>query len=135
PQLLSANGATSVLDDGSAWRAAYLYYGPGDLGPGDFGVTYADQVVARALNWQRRGFCPACPTPAGLIAAVHEAWAPAPPAKKHKHKHHHHKKKHKKSKAAARKVHARELRPGRRRSGTKRAGSHRGADKGRKPPH
>src|SRR5437763_14679944 len=100
-QLLRANGATTVLDDGSAWRAAYLYYGPGDLGPTDFGVIYADQVVARALNWQRRGFCPACATPPGLIAAVHQAWAPKPQAK------HHHKPKHHKR---AHKVHARELR-------------------------
>src|SRR4051794_6081274 len=118
-QLLQANGATTVLDDGSAWRAAYLYYGPGDLGPGDFGVTYADQVVARALNWQRRGFCPACATPAGLIAAVHDAWAPAPPKKKHKHHKHKHKH-HKKSKSKdARKVHARELHPGHRRRSAK----------------
>src|SRR5206468_4573075 len=92
-QLLQANGATNALD-GSAWRAAYLYYGPGDLGPGDFGITYADQVVARALNWQRHGFCPACPTPPGLIAAVHQAWAPAKPKKHKHHKHKHHKHKH-----------------------------------------
>src|SRR3954453_305902 len=118
-QLLRANGATTVLDDGSAWRAAYLYYGPGALGPADFGVTYADQVVARALNWQRRGFCPACATPAGLIAAVHDAWAPAPPKKKHKHHKHKHKH-HKKSKSKdARKVHARELHPGHRRRSAK----------------
>src|SRR4051794_19680026 len=77
-QLLSANGATDTLDDGSAWRAAYLYYGPDD-----FGITYADEVVARALNWQRRGFCPACATPRGLVAAVHKAWAPKNPKKKH----------------------------------------------------
>jgi hypothetical protein len=125
-QLLSANGATTVLDDGSAWRAAYLYYGPGDLGPSDFGVTYADEVVARALNWQRRGFCPACPTPPGLIAAVHKAWAPAPPKRKHKHKHH--KKKHSKQ---AHKVHARELRPGHRRRGAKPKHGDRRTDAGR----
>src|SRR3954452_15050715 len=134
-QLLRANGATTVLDDGSAWRAAYLYYGPGDLGPADFGVTYADQVVARALNWQRRGFCPACSTPAGLIAAVHDAWAPAPPKHKHhKHKHKHHKHKDKTAKdKAAHKVHGRELRPRHRRSSTKRANSHRRTPPRRKP--
>jgi hypothetical protein len=118
-QLLQANGATTVLDDGSAWRAAYLYYGPGDLGPGDFGITYADEVVARALNWQRRGFCPACRTPRGLVAAVHKAWAPAKHKKKHKHKSKHHKRRHK--------VQQRELRSGRRRSSTKRADGHRRA--------
>src|SRR2546423_5505012 len=129
-QLLSANGANTVLDDGSAWRAAYLYYGPGDLGPTDFGVTYADEVVARALNWQRRGFCPACATPRGLVAAVHDAWAPAKPKKHHKHKHKHHKHK---TEKAGHKVHGRELRAGHRRSGTRRADSHRRAHPGRKP--
>src|SRR4051812_27104673 len=109
-QLLRANGATTVLADGSAWRAAYLYYGPGDLGPGDFGITYADEVVARALNWERRGFCPACRAPAGLIAAVHDAWAPAQP-QKHKH-HKHHKHKHRRHKVRGRELRARHDRRG-----------------------
>src|SRR3954447_23294827 len=124
-KLLQANGATTVLDNGSAWRAAYLYYGPGDLGPGDFGITYADEVVARALNWERRGFCPACQTPRGLVAAVHEAWVPAP-LKKH-HKHHKHKRKHSKR---GHKVHARELRARHRRSGAARPHRDRRADPG-----
>jgi hypothetical protein len=125
-QLLRANGATLELSDGSAWRAAYLYYGPGDLGPGDFGITYADEVVARALNWARRGFCPACATPRGLVEAVHRAWAPAEP------KHKKHKRKHKRHKHRS-KVRSRELRSRHRRRGAKRQDGHRRADARRQP--
>jgi hypothetical protein len=74
-RLLAANGAGPELD-GAAWTAAYLYYGPGDLTEDDFGVTYADEVLARALSWERRGFCPECTTPRGLVVAVHGKFAP-----------------------------------------------------------
>src|SRR3954471_3119901 len=131
-KLLKANGATTELDV-TAWRAAYLYYGPGDLSASDFGITYANEVVARALNWARRGFAPDAVTPRGLVKAVGALYTPAPPPKKH-HKHHKHKKKHSKH---ARKVRDRELRPRHRRSDTRRADSHRRADPGRpkKDPH
>jgi hypothetical protein len=74
-RLLAANGAGAELD-GAAWTAAYLYYGPGDLTEDDYGVTYANEVIARALNWERRGFCPGCSTPGGLVRAVHAKFAP-----------------------------------------------------------
>ena len=69
-RLLRADGATTVLD-GSAWRAAYRYYGPDATG-----VVYADQVLARARTWATQGFCPACELDAGEVARVHAAWAP-----------------------------------------------------------
>src|SRR3954451_2051719 len=125
-KLLKANGATTELDV-TAWRAAYLYYGPGDLSSTDFGITYANEVVARALNWARRGFAPDAATPEGLRKAVAERYTPAPPKKKH-HKHSH--KKHKHSKHA-RKVRDRELRARHRRSSTTRPHRDRRADKGR----
>jgi hypothetical protein len=67
-RLLSADGAEYRLD-ASAWRAAYDYYGH-DL----TGVTYADQVLARAIGWSQRGFCFACGVSAGLLGAVHAAY-------------------------------------------------------------
>jgi hypothetical protein len=98
--LLAADGAGPDLDE-SAWWAAYDYYGH-DL----FGITYADEVLARALGWERHGFCINCgvdfalqdridakygePVRAALIAA-------GPP------RHHHHKKK-KKHKAHAKRA-------------------------------
>jgi hypothetical protein len=66
--LLKANGAGPALDV-SAWRAAYLYYGP-DL----TGVGYGDQVLARAIHWGREGFCINCETDPGIVAAVAAAW-------------------------------------------------------------
>jgi len=66
--LLSADGAEYRLD-GSAWLAAYDYYGH-DL----TGVTYADQVLARAIGWSQHGFCFDCATPAALAEAVHAAY-------------------------------------------------------------
>src|SRR4051794_33222482 len=106
-KLLQANGATPNLDV-TAWRAAYLYYGPGDLGPDDFGTTYANEVLARAVNWARRGFDPDATTPAGLVAAVAGLYQPPPPkaSKKKHHKHH----KHRKHRKKRHKVSARELR-------------------------
>jgi hypothetical protein len=70
--LLSADGAEFRLD-GAAWNAAYDYYGH-DL----TGVTYADQVLARALGWSEHGFCVTCETSQALVNSVHAAYgAPA----------------------------------------------------------
>ena len=60
--LLSDSGAGRSLDSG-AWWAAYSYYGH-DL----FGVTYASQVLARAVAWERDGFCLNCGLDEGLVA-------------------------------------------------------------------
>ncbi len=62
--LLSADGAGDALD-GSAWNAAYDYYGH-DL----TGVTYADQVLARAIGWSQHGFCINCGIEAAMVQAV-----------------------------------------------------------------
>ena len=69
--LLSADGAEYRLD-GAAWNAAYDYYGH-DL----TGVTYADQVLARALAWSEHGFCVTCETPQALVDSVHAAYGAA----------------------------------------------------------
>jgi hypothetical protein len=66
--LLSADGAGAQLD-GSAWSAAYDYYGHDATG-----VTYADQVLARAISWSQHGFCINCAVPPSTIAAVQAAW-------------------------------------------------------------
>jgi hypothetical protein len=66
--LLSADGAGYALD-GSAWVAAYDYYGHDATG-----VTYADEVVARAIGWSQRGFCINCGVQPALFAAVHAAY-------------------------------------------------------------
>ena len=67
-RLLSADGAEYRLD-GSAWTAAYDYYGH-DL----TGVTYADQVLARAIGWSQHGFCIECAVRPGLLEEVHDAY-------------------------------------------------------------
>jgi hypothetical protein len=67
-RLLSADGAEYRLD-ASAWRAAYDYYGH-DL----TGVTYADQVLARALGWSRHGFCFSCAVSPRLLDDVYSAY-------------------------------------------------------------
>ncbi len=67
-RLLSANGATYALDAG-AWDAAYAYYGHDPTG-----VTYADQVLARAIGWSQHGFCINCGVEQGLIDAAHAAY-------------------------------------------------------------
>jgi hypothetical protein len=67
-RLLSADGAEYRLD-ASAWRAAYDYYGH-DL----TGVTYANQVLARAIGWSEHGFCIVCPVRGALIDAVRAAY-------------------------------------------------------------
>ena len=66
--LLSADGAGYALDD-TAWNAAYDYYGH-DL----TGVTYADQVLARAIGWSQHGFCINCGVETSLVEAVHAAY-------------------------------------------------------------
>ena len=70
--LLSHQGATMTLD-GTAWQAAYDYYGH-DLN----GVGYADEVLARAIGWSQNGFSINTPVDASMRAAVEAAWgAPA----------------------------------------------------------
>ncbi len=66
--LLSVDGAEYALDD-AAWGAAYDYYGPDATG-----VTYADQVLARAIGWSQHGFCINCGVQASLVDAVHAAY-------------------------------------------------------------
>lgn len=69
--LLRDSGAGGALD-ASAWRAAYSYYGH-DL----FGVTYANEVLARAVAWQRDGFCANCALDTGLVARFERAYGRA----------------------------------------------------------
>lgn len=66
--LLSLDGAGYKLDD-SAWWAAYDYYGHDS-----FGVTYADQVLARAIGWSQHGFQPSGAVSATLVSAVQAAY-------------------------------------------------------------
>jgi hypothetical protein len=66
--LLSADGAAYQLD-GSAWTAAYDYYGHDATG-----VLYADQVLARAIGWSQRGFCINCGVEPRMLEAVHAAY-------------------------------------------------------------
>jgi hypothetical protein len=90
-KLLRDAGAGTMLD-ASAWRAAYDYYGHDPTG-----VSYANEVVARAIGWGQRRFCINCGTDAGLLGAVDGAWgapvratlvAPAPePGTKAGHRH------------------------------------------------
>jgi hypothetical protein len=102
--LLSEDGAGPDLDEG-AWWAAYDYYGH-DL----FGITYADEVLARALGWERHGFCINCAVDWALQdridskygVPVREALLAA--AGQPRHHHHHHKKKKKKHKAQPKKA-------------------------------
>jgi hypothetical protein len=70
--LLKDSGAGRLLD-GSAWQAAYDYYGH-DL----TGIAYADEVIARAIGWSQHGFSINQPVDPQLRAAVDAAWgAPA----------------------------------------------------------
>jgi hypothetical protein len=66
--LLRDSGAAGALD-GGAWSAAYAYYGHDD-----FGVEYANQVVARAQGWQLYGFCLNCPPDAALMAVLDDLY-------------------------------------------------------------
>jgi hypothetical protein len=66
--LLSADGAEYALNE-SAWDAAYDYYGHDATG-----VTYADQVLARAIGWSQHGFCINCGVEAKMVEAVQGAY-------------------------------------------------------------
>jgi hypothetical protein len=66
--LLSADGAEYALNE-SAWDAAYDYYGHDAAG-----VTYADQVLARAISWSQHGFCINCGTEQKMVEAVQAAY-------------------------------------------------------------
>ncbi|MFZ1926477.1 MAG: hypothetical protein WAU42_10075 [Solirubrobacteraceae bacterium] len=66
--LLSADGTGDELN-GAAWDAAYDYYGH-DL----TGVTYADQVLARAIGWSQHGFCINCGLETAMVQAVNAAY-------------------------------------------------------------
>jgi hypothetical protein len=66
--LLSADGAEIELG-AAAWDAAYDYYGH-DL----TGVTYADQVLARAITWSQHGFCINCGLEPAMVQAVYAAY-------------------------------------------------------------
>jgi hypothetical protein len=66
--LLSSDGAGYPLDD-AAWWAAYDYYGHDATG-----VTYADQVLARAIGWSQHGFCINCGSEPAMVQAVYEAY-------------------------------------------------------------
>jgi hypothetical protein len=66
--LLSADGAEYALNE-SAWDAAYDYYGHDTTG-----VTYADQVLARAIGWSQHGFCINCGIEPKLVEAVQAAY-------------------------------------------------------------
>jgi hypothetical protein len=87
-RLLQHSGATHALD-GSAWQAAYDYYGHDA-----FGVSYADVVVARARNWAANGFSALSEPSPDAVATVHAdygaaalaALAPPPKHRAHKHK-------------------------------------------------
>jgi hypothetical protein len=66
--LLRDSGAGQDLD-ASAWHAAYDYYGH-DL----TGVSYADEVLTRAIGWAQGSFCINCATDDGLLGSVDAAW-------------------------------------------------------------
>jgi hypothetical protein len=66
--LLSSDGAEYALN-GGAWDAAYDYYGHDSTG-----VTYADEVLARAIGWSQHGFCINCGVDVGLVEAVQAAY-------------------------------------------------------------
>ena len=66
--LLSADGAEYALD-GAAWDAAYDYYGHDATG-----VSYADEVLARAIGWSQHGFCINCGVEAAMVEAVQGAY-------------------------------------------------------------
>jgi hypothetical protein len=66
--LLSADGAEYALSE-SAWDAAYDYYGHDATG-----VTYADQVLARAIGWSQHGFCINCGVEPAMVQAAQAAY-------------------------------------------------------------
>jgi hypothetical protein len=66
--LLSADGAEYALN-GAAWDAAYDYYGHDATG-----VSYADEVLARAIGWSQHGFCINCGVEPAMVEAVQAAY-------------------------------------------------------------
>ena len=66
--LLSADGAEYALED-AAWWAAYDYYGHDATG-----VTYANEVLARAISWSQHGFCINCGLEGAMVQAVYAAY-------------------------------------------------------------
>jgi hypothetical protein len=66
--LLSADGAEFALG-AAAWDAAYDYYGHDATG-----VSYADEVLARAIGWSQHGFCINCGVEQAMVEAVHAAY-------------------------------------------------------------
>jgi hypothetical protein len=66
--LLSADGAEYALG-GAAWDAAYDYYGHDTTG-----VSYADEVLARAIGWSQHGFCINCGVEPAMVQAVQGAY-------------------------------------------------------------
>ena len=66
--LLSADGAEYALD-GAAWDAAYDYYEHDATG-----VSYADEVLARAIGWSQHGFCINCGVEPAMVQAVQGAY-------------------------------------------------------------
>lgn len=66
--LLSSDGAGFGLE-GAAWNAAYDYYGHDTTG-----VSYADEVLARAIAWSQHGFCINCGSDQAIREAVHAAY-------------------------------------------------------------
>ncbi len=66
--LLSADGAEYALN-GAAWDSAYDYYGHDATG-----VSYADEVLARAIGWSQHGFCINCGVEPAMVEAVHAAY-------------------------------------------------------------
>jgi hypothetical protein len=66
--LLSADGAEYALD-GAAWDAAYDYYGHDATG-----VSYADEVLARAIGWSQHSFCINCGVEPAMVEAVQRAY-------------------------------------------------------------
>ncbi|HTB50822.1 MAG TPA: hypothetical protein VK701_07580 [Solirubrobacteraceae bacterium] len=37
-------------------------------------MSYADQVLARAIGWSQRGFCANCGVESAMVGAVHAAY-------------------------------------------------------------
>jgi hypothetical protein len=66
--LLSADGAEYALN-GAAWDAAYDYYGHDATG-----VSYADEVLARAIGWSQHSFCINCGVEVAMVEAVQAAY-------------------------------------------------------------
>ena len=77
--LLSADGATYELN-GAAWDAAYDYYGHDANG-----VSYADEVLARAIGWSQHGFCINCGVEGAGGSRTRSLRRPRAPLAAHRH--------------------------------------------------